>query len=183
MIGAIDAGQALKQAVVLDDTPQVQFLEPGSIKASQQHIVYHKDIHFPPLEGVAFFLERFFCLTNSGKHQRCAERPPSLKLFINGLGLTAGIRHYHGADGTITQEQARAYEVFLYIIHQRLHIVFMTSQIFLFDKPLLNLIIQLVQYGIELEFVFCLDAFTDKTQSVAISNGLIVIILVNIIAK
>ena len=101
MIGPIDTGQALQQAMVADNTPQIKFFQTRCIKAGQQHIIDHEDIHLAPLEGIPLFFQFVLCFANGGKHQCGTECAACAKFLMDCLCLLAGIGHHHGPDGII----------------------------------------------------------------------------------
>ena len=166
--------------MVADHATKILLFQTWSIEAGQQHIVDNKNVDLALLE-VILIAAAGFLVVYIMQNEDMTELFVIVQFFLNHTCLIRGITDNHCTDRMVIQRNPTAFEIVNNVFHQGSNILWMSIDIPLFERALLCF--QLFQNGLQFSAVFSLDSFANQFESVAVCNGAIVVILMDVVAK
>ena len=174
---------------------EVQFLEPGRIKTGEEHIVDNQEIDgFLLLELVDENLAGLF-VTLVVEDKFCSHRLFSRHEAFGGEALVEesqhrtclGIRFADDHTGNLRciLLNAELADVVDDVVQERIQVVLGLDYLVVVDVRLLdlNVVRQFIQDVLDLLFVFGFYVFAHQAKGIAVSDGLVVVIFVDVVAE
>ena len=180
LVGTVDTGERLQEIVLFDDAPEVELFEARRVEARQEHLIDDENICLAFLEGRALGFEFFLVVADGGENEVNTVLLMGFDFLVNGDGLLRGIADDHRADGGIVQQEAAFLKVGFDVFDERAHIVFVRVNLFLFESAFFDLCFQFGEGFFQRQAVFRLYAFANQAQGVAVGDGVVVVIPMNV---
>ena len=166
--------------MVADHATKILLFQTWGIKTCQKHVIDNKNVDLALLE-VILIAAAGFLVVYIMQNEDMTELFVIVQFFLNHACLIRGITDNHCTDRMVIQRNPTAFEIVNNVFHQGSNILWMSIDIPLFERALLCF--QLFQNGLQFSAVFSLDSFANQFESVAVCNGAIVVILMDVVAK
>ena len=206
-VGSVDPGKHLQKVVRFHLSAHIEFLQSLRIKSCQEHVVDKEEINFSVFESGHFRFSLFFGIDIM--EDKCGRfdftflnlfideretalcRIPKIFNFRGSIDILKDLEHHlcllgriandHRPNGIILHSDSGLLKILDDVIEHGLHEFGMSKEVFLLGISAKDL--YFIQYFLECCLVAGGDFFPNQAQRIAVLNGRIVVVLVNVISE